>query len=154
MEKEQGIFIGIVAVIVAVTLGLFYMNGMILPGSLQTGGQAVGSNLTFTAQVVSDENYLTFRYIPAVIMTGPVTATYQVQKDGKVLFSDKKIFDSVTPDNPIEIAMKRSDNGTYTMIMLISGKGKNLLHHSTTSWYGSNATSSTNPAASGVVSTA
>ena len=77
-------------------------------------------------------------------MPGPVTATYQVQKDGKALISDKKTFESVTPDNPIEIAIKRSDNGTYTAIMLLSDKGKNLLHQSSTSWYGSNATFSTN----------
>ena len=48
----------------------------------------------------------------------------------KHVINDKKIFESVTTDNPIEIAMKRSDNGTYTMIMLISDKGNNLLHKS------------------------
>jgi hypothetical protein len=143
MAKEQTIFIGIVVVIVAITLGVFYMNGMLFPASQLAGGQGHGSNLTFTAQAVSDENYLTFRFIPAVIMPGPVTATYQVQKDGKAVISDKKTFDSVTPDNPIEITIKRSDNGTYTAIMLLSDKGKNLLHQSSTSWYGSNATFST-----------
>jgi hypothetical protein len=150
MAKEQVIFIGIVAVIVAITLGVFYMNGMLLPASQPAGGQVPGSNLTFTAQAVSDADYLTFRYIPAVIMPGPVTATYQLQKDGKAVISDKKIFDSVTPDNPIEIAIKKSDNGTYTTIMVLSDKGKNVLHQSSTSWYGSNATFSTNQAFSNV----
>ena len=146
MEKQHAIFIGIVVFIVAITLGLFSMNGMMAPESPRTGGLAGASNLTFRAEAVSDGNYLTFRYIPASNMTGPVTATYQVQKDGKALFSDKKIFESVMPDNPIEIVMNRSDNGTYAMIMMISDKGKNNVHTSITTWHGSNATYSTNPA--------
>jgi hypothetical protein len=145
MDKQNVLFIGIVALIVVITLGFLYVNGTLFPASLQIGGKTDVSNLTFKAEAVPDGNYLTFRYIPSVNMTGPVTATYQVQKDGKAIINDKKIFESVTPDNPIEIVMKQSDNRTYTMIMLISDKGKNLLHKSSTSWYGSNATYSTNP---------
>lgn len=146
MEKQNAIFIGIVVFIVAITIGLFFMNGMMVPALPQAGGLAGASNITFRAEAVSDVNYLTFRYIPVANMTGPVTATYQGQKDGRTLFSDKKIFESVMPDNPIEIVMKRSDNGTYTMIMLISDKGKNNVHTSITAWYDSNATYSTNSA--------
>ena len=145
MEKQNVIFIGIVVLIIAITLGLFYTNGMMFPPALQTGGQADTSNLTIRAEAVTDGNYLTFRYIPAMNITGPVTAMYQAQNDTRAIFTDKKIFESVTPDNPVEIAMKRSDNGTYTMVMLISDQEKNNIHASTTTWYGSNATFSTNP---------
>ena len=152
MQKQNLIFIGIVVLIIAITLGLFYTNGMMFPAALQTGRQADTSNLTIRAEAVTDGNYLTFRYIPAMNITGPVTATYQAQNDTRAIFTDKKIFDSVTPDNPVEIAMKRSDNGTYTMVMLISDQGKNNIHASTTTWYGSNATFSTNPIALSAVS--
>jgi hypothetical protein len=141
MDKQNIIFIGVVAVIVIFAFGLFYMNGMMFTNSGQTvKGDA--ANLTFRVETAVDNSYLTFRYIPAGTISGPVTATYQTQKDSKVLFNDQKIFATVSPDNPIEIALKMSDNGTYTMIMLISDKGKNLVHQSSTTYYGSNATSS------------
>ena len=146
MDKQNSIFIGIVAIIVIFAIGLFYMNGMMFPDSTKTGGQADTSNLSFRAETAVDASYLTFRYIPAGSISGPVTATYQAQKDSKALFSDKKIFASVSPDNPIESALKMSDNGTYTMIMLLSDKEKDLVHQSSTSYYGSNATSSTSQA--------
>jgi len=152
MEKQNIIFIGIAVFIVAIALGLFYVNGMMFPASPQTRGQEDVSNLTFRAEAVLEDNYLTFRYIPATSITGPVTATFKAQQDTKALFTDKKIFESVTPDNPIEIAMKKSDNGTYSMIMLISDRGNNLVHTSTTTWYGSNATYSTNSASISAVS--
>jgi len=144
MEKQYAIFTGIVALIVAITLIFFYMNGMMFPTSLQKGGQGFTSNPTFKAETSLDGNYLTFRYTPDVNITGPVTTAYQVQKDAKVLFNDKKIFESVSPDNPIEIALNMSGKGNYTVIMLISDKEHNLLHQSSTSWPGVNANSSAN----------
>lgn len=148
MEKQNVIFIGIVVVIVVISLGLSYMSGMMFPAEPQAGA----SNHPIKAEVVADGNYLTFRYIPNDSMTGPVTAIYQVKNDTKTLFNDKKIFESVTPDNPIEIALKKSDNGTYTMMMLISDKRDNTVHTSITTWYGSNASFSTNPASLNVIS--
>ena len=152
MEKQTVTFFCVAVIIVAVALGLFYVNGMMFPASPQTRGQEDVSNLTLRAEAVSDNNYLIFRYIPATNMTGPVTATFKAQQDTRVLFSDKKIFESVTPDNPIEIAMKKSDNGTYFMMMLISDRGNNIVHTSTTTWYGSNGTFSTNSASASPVS--
>jgi hypothetical protein len=152
MEKQNILFIGIAVFIIAIALGLFYMNGMLSTASPQTRGQEDVSNLSFRAEAVSDDNYLTFRYIPATSMAGPVTVVFKAQEDTKALFTDKKIFESVTPDNPIEIAMKKSGNGTYSMIMLISDRMNNLVHMSTTTWYGSNATYSTNSASFSAVS--
>lgn len=143
MEKQNVIFIGIVVIIVIIAFGLFYSNGMMFPAQLQNSGQPGTKPPSFRAETAVEDSFLTFRYIPDGNISGPVTATYQAQKDSKVLFSDKKVFASASPDNPIEIALKTSDNGTYTMIMLISDKGKNLVYQSSTSWYGSNATSST-----------
>jgi hypothetical protein len=143
MEKQNVIFIGIVIIIVVIAFGLFYSNGMMFTSQSQNGGQSDLKSPSFRAETAVEDSFLTFRYVPDGNITGPVTATYQAQKDSKVLFSDKKTFASASPDNPIEIALKMSDNGTYTMIMLISDKGKNLIYQSSTSWYGSNATSST-----------
>ncbi|MCU0629905.1 MAG: hypothetical protein MUF37_01975 [Methanoregulaceae archaeon] len=145
MEKQNAIFIGIVAIIIIFLFGLFYLNGMMFPDSKQTG-QTDAAKLSFSVETAVDDAYLTFRYVPAGTISSPVTATYQAQKDSKVLFNDQKTFASVSPDNPIEIAMKMSDNGNYTMIMLISDKGKNLVHQSSTTYYGLNQTSSTNQA--------
>ena len=132
MERQFALFIGIVALLVAITLGFFYVNGTLFPVSPQTGGPGDVSNITFRSEPVTDENYLTFRYIPSANLTGPVTAVYQVQKDARAIISDKKIFESVTPDNPIEIVVKRSGNGTYSIIMqMTDGKG-HILHKSTT----------------------
>ena len=64
MEKQYVIFIGIVALIVAITLGFFYVNGTLFPASLETGGKTDVSNLTFKAEAVPDGNYLIFRYTP------------------------------------------------------------------------------------------
>ena len=150
MEKQYAIFIGIVAIIVAITLVFFYMNGMVFPTSLQTGGQGVTSNPTFKAETSLDGNYLTFRYTPDVNITGPVTAAYQVQKNAKALFNDKKIFESVSPDNPIEIVLNMSDKGNYTVIMLISDNEHNLLHQSSTTWSGVDANSSANAVPAGI----
>ena len=127
MEKQFLVFIGIVAVIVAISLGFFLVNGTLFP-TLEVGGTTEVSNLSFKASAVPDGNYLIFRYTPSANVTGPFTATYQVQKDAKAIINDKKIFESVTPDNPIEIVIKQSDNGTYSMIMLITDNEKNLLH--------------------------
>ncbi|MCX6698616.1 MAG: hypothetical protein NTV68_01610 [Methanomicrobiales archaeon] len=103
MEKQNVIFIGIVMFIIVITIGLFYTNGMMFPAVLQARGQADASNLSIRAEAVSDGNILTFRYIPAMNITGPVTATYQAQNDTRAIFTDKKIFESVTPDNPVQV---------------------------------------------------
>jgi hypothetical protein len=143
MEKQNVIFIGIVVIIVIIAFGLFYSNGMMFPAQSQNLGQSDSNHPSFRAETAVEDSFLTFRYIPDGNISGPVTATYQAQKDSNVLFSDKKTFASASPDNPLEITLKISDNGTYTMIMLISDKGKNLVYQSSTSYYGSNATSST-----------
>lgn len=145
MEKQYQVFIGIIVVIVAITVVLFYMGGTSVsqPGRNVSSGD--NSHYSFSADTYTDEKYLTFRYTPDTNITGPVTATYQVEKDNMALIRDKKIFESVSPGNPIEIVIKKSENGTYTTIMLISDGGKNLLHKSSTSWYASNATSVSTP---------
>ncbi len=145
MEKQNAVFIGVVVIIVTIALGLSYMNGLMFSAVVQPGDQADTSNHIFRVEVVSGGNYLTFRYIPSVSMTGPVTAMYQAKNETSTLFSDKKIFGSVTPDNPIEIAMKKSDNGTYTMTMMISDKRNSIVYTGNTMWYGSNATFFTTP---------
>jgi hypothetical protein len=142
MEKQNVIFIGIVVIIVIIAFGLFYSNGMMFPAQSQNTRPSDPTPPSFRAETAVEDSFLTFRYIPEGNISGPVTATFQAQKDSKVLFSDKKTFASASPDNPIEIALKTSDNGTYTLIMLISDKGKNLVYQSSTSWYGSNGTSS------------
>jgi hypothetical protein len=140
MDKQYLIPVGIIILVVALIIGLFFMNGMLVPAPVPGSSQNGAENLSFRPETVTETKYVTFRYIPDHNSTGPVNVMYQVQKDSQTVINDKKIFESVTPENPIEISLARPVNGTYSMSMQISDRKGNPFHKSITVWNASNST--------------
>jgi hypothetical protein len=110
-------------------------------------------NLTFTASAVPDAKLITFTYLPNTAISETVTAAYELRKDNKTLFMDRKTFDSVSPKNPIQIAFPNGGQATYTMYMLIGDNNQHYIHKSidvlvignTTSFSSGTFINSTNP---------
>jgi hypothetical protein len=85
------------------------------------------SHSTFRQEITRDGNNSTFRFIPLVNVTGPLIVTYQMQEKGEAFISDKKIYNSVTSDNPVEIVVKQPSK-LFSMSVVISDKEGHIIY--------------------------
>lgn len=123
MEKSTLVHIGIIGIVivliilVSVTGIPFLYNAPVATTCSQHSGS---ERILFISDVYGTEDSLTFRYIPKDEKPATYYSSYEVYEYGSPIISEhNKVYDDITPTNPIVINVSRQRNATYTMNMSI-----------------------------------
>jgi len=123
LEKNTLVHMGIIGIVIVLII-VMSVTGIPFPNNSPAATTCSAydglESILFRSDVYGTEDSLTFQYTPKDEKPATYYTSYAIYEYGSPIISEhNKVYDNITPANPIVINVSRKHDATYTMNMSI-----------------------------------